>query len=709
MTTAVSKDVVTTSLDLDASQHHGLAVKSRPGERTLAAPLNTITNEVNWKSRASVTISTSPTFHSVTEAQKKIAELQSRKSKPTLQDRGTKTPGRKYVQEMQKKVNEKITTPSRAPRSAGTINIPMNKVTELKKMLNESKKKEVERLKHAQLNAKKRAEISERVNTVRDLLKGLNGVVHHNGSIIKTSKGEELNLPRDRVSAMKAWLKEFEKNNKEHANMWNTASVSNQGKTRSYVPRTCTRNKSIEFYNRDDDNEETITAVETFDGKTANQLTEWLDEFGEDNNDQYDGSLIEGTSILKKSHDGKQDLNMSMMPATGTSFSGEDILDEESDWEDDYKDLMIRVDIEQINSKESWDKESVISPREFAGSASSDIKDKATNHQVVTMVDNEDEESVSVEEEELFQQDNEQHETSVIGNEPESKFLQDKNLDDSSVESEQEDNVLTFNCYDSMSRISFDGHPVEEKPENENIASTNMSNNDSIQRNGDDLVGEDILEKTDHDVSASFYVNRFADESMIISGAMRNPPSSQKLVHLPRNQKKNRIGMFFSSLNCIKNAKTSKAAAEYTNSYEEGEQIKREGPFLSSNSNNSNSSNYLANRKVDYEANKAEDVDNAYLPALYTMGNRNIPQDYAREMARHGNRKIHGQVPQSPAVSLASEFRRQMSPDSSCISGFTDIEACVMTKNSDIGEHVRHLQGLFQSPVRVPSRRLYQF
>lgn len=691
--------------------------KSRPTEKVLSAPLNTITNEVNWKSRASVTISTSPTFHSVTEAQKKIAELQSRQSKPTPQGRGTKTPGRKYVQEMQKKVSEKITTPSRAPRSAGTINIPMNKVTELKKMLNESKMKEMQRLKHAQLNAKKRAEITDRVNTVRELLKGLNGAVHHNGAVVKTSKGEELNLPRDRVSAMKAWLKEFEKNNKEHANKWNNTTVSTQGKTRAYVPRTGSRNhQPVETYNQDGV-EEAFPAVEVHDGKKVKEMTQWLDDFGKenqdfqsrrssidateyDNDEEFDDAWIEGTSILKKAHEEREDLNMSMMPATGVSFNGEDIMDEESDWEDDYKDLMMTVDIQQINSKESWDKESVISPRNFAETESSEVKvTEEKTHQVATMVEDE----ASVTEEEAIQQDEDQDQSIDIEDEPESNPVQGHDLDDSNVEAEHvdpEDNVLTFNCYDSMSRVSFDGQPVDVKPECI-IPVDEIRNYDLSRKSSGELAGEDIMERNDNDVNASIYVNRFTDNSMIASGAVRNPPLAQTF---PSNRKKNRISMFFSSLNCMKNAKTSRAAAEYTNSYEEVEHNKRETPFLSVSSKN-----YLTthNEEEDDES-KAEDFNNAYLPARYAMGNPNVSQNVAREMALQGKGKAHLEVPQSP-VSLASAFRRQMSPDSSCVSGFTDVESCVMMRNNDIGEHVRHLQGLFRSPVRVPSRRLCQF
>jgi hypothetical protein len=721
-----------------ASKHRVNVVKSHPAKKVLSAPLNTITNDVNWKSRASVTISTSPTFHSVTEAQKRIAELQSRQNKPTMQGRGSHTPGRRYVQEMQKKVSEKITTPSRAPRSAGTINIPMNKVTELKKMLNESKMKEMQRLKHAQLNAKKRAEISERVNTVRDLLKGLNGAVHHNGCVVKTSKGEELNLPRDRVSAMKAWLKEFEKTNKEHANMWNTAAIHGQGKARSHVPRTGSWNQSNNVHeHRQDDNEDTIPVAEAFaDGKNVNELTEWLDDFDneakdlqfkktssidsyenkEEEEDQCDGAWIEDTSILKRGQDERQELNMSMMPATGTSFNGEDVLDEESDWEDDYKDLMMAVDIEQINSKESWDKESVISPRDFAETATCEIQDKAKTHQVVTMVDDQDgeDESVSVEEEDIHPEFEQNHAVS-IANEPESNYVEADKSYDSNLQPEEEDNVLRFNCYDSMSRISFDGHPVEEKLQH-TASKNDMSKINSSLGNIDELAGEGILEKSGNDVSASFYVNRFADNSMIVNGAAGNPPPSQKLDHRQLNRnKKNRIGMFFSSLNCMKNAKTSRAAAEYTSSYEEVDHVKRVAHFPSSNSNNnsSNSNNnnkYYTTQEEEEEVYKAEDSHNAYLPALYTTENHNIPQDIAREMALQAKGKSHHMgVPQSPAGSLASAFRRQMSPDSSCVSGFTDVEACVMSRNNDIGEHVRHLQGLFRSPVRVPSRRLCQF
>lgn len=101
-------------------------------------------------------------------------------------------------------------------------------------------------------------------------------------------------------------------------------------------------------------------------------------------------------------------------------------------------------------------------------------------------------------------------------------------------------------------------------------------------------------------------------------------------------------------------------------------------------------------------------VQNSYLPNAYNNANTlgNSDGNFARRMLVA--EKANG----SPG-SLASAYDRQFSPGSSCISGFTDVETHVMRETHDIGQHVKHLQGLYdrhvQSPQAGKSSKLYMF
>jgi len=53
-----------------------------------------------------------------------------------------------------------------------------------------------------------------------------------------------------------------------------------------------------------------------------------------------------------------------MMPGISNSTNVYDD-DDLNDWEDDYQDLTMTVDIQQVEIADSWDKESIVSPRDF--------------------------------------------------------------------------------------------------------------------------------------------------------------------------------------------------------------------------------------------------------------------------------------------------------------------------------------------------------
>lgn len=655
-----------------ASISRALFAEPSPTKYNTAA-LNTITNEVRPDINAKRTISNFP------------------KSWQNQENHRPNLPARNHVKEMKRQVKEKISTPSKAPRSAGTINIPMNKVNELKKKLLESKMQEEEKLKSALMNAKKRAEIKERVNTVQGLLKGLN--VDRSTSTT-VSRNMDLNLPRDRVSAMKTWLKDWEERNKAHADMWN--------RTPTQYMRASTGGRS--------------------EGSKVGELTEWLVDFGEGNKAHYekgikappfplnstsqnfqehpqdrqpsfedkneqssgfydDDDAVENMSILDEQEDIVKDANISMKPSAGIKSEG--------DWEEDYQDLMMTVDTEQIDCKESWDQESIISPRENWDEESTDSpqdlleesKGIQENDNNCTLFND------GCLEDELDEGNTSSH-TKVEKQDVEVSYSsQDENFIHGNSPIQEEINELTFHCDDSISKVSFDGPTLDiitadefAAPANQNRSSIDVEDDTTSLQSS--LFGERILRNvnpSDHMISNSFCGNRITDASFAVP--TKTATKNEK--------KKSGIRKIFSSLNCMKNSKTSKAAEIYANNFEET--VKPDY-----DRKKSTKSLFLS---PDSEPDRRQDA-NAYLPNSYKVNN-NGPNDFPRHMLLHGkvNPKVSGQVPESP-ISLASAFRRQLSPDSSCVSGFTDVEACVLKKNYDIGQHVKHLQGIYSSPVQ---------
>jgi hypothetical protein len=196
------------------------------------------------------------------------------------------------------------------------------------------------------------------------------------------------------------------------------------------------------------------------------------------------------------------------------------------------------------------------------------------------------------------------------------------------------------------------------------------------------------------DLSSSFCGNRITDTSTFLEHDGTN--ALKPIEFQQKKKKKSGISKFFSSMNCMNNMKTSKAAEEYTENYREEKKPEWNRP-------KSSKSLFLS---PDTHVEENEGI-NAYLPNRYNPTNHGI-DNFPREMLMRGAGRQ--QVAGSP-TSLASAFRRQLSPGSSCVSGFTDVEACVMKQKDDIGEHVKHLQSVYSSPVRkgFSQKQLYQF
>lgn len=99
-----------------------------------------------------------------------------------------------------------------------------------------------------------------------------------------------------------------------------------------------------------------------------------------------------------------------------------------------------------------------------------------------------------------------------------------------------------------------------------------------------------------------------------------------------------------------------------------------------------------------------------YLPTLYKIDEPGRQgQDLALQMVANGMPGYH--VAESP-MSLASAYRRGMSPTStgSCMSGFTDVDACAMSRQgSNVAQHVGWLQDMFEPPQTKKVEEIHQF
>jgi len=519
----------------------------------------------------------------------------------------------------------------------------------------------------------------------------------------KGNERDELNLPRDRVSAMKDWLREWEKNNKEHASKWDTATYSSaSGQGGAYIPRTGARNQPFECQESFD---RTIVDVNMSSNKRVSALTQWLDDFGQNSKAHFEKGTarpllgytsvsnigtsehdaaqdevqdieemdkeedkvvaVENTYILEEPKVAAKDVNMSMMQSNSVTDNVD--VGDESDWEDDYEDLMMQVDIAPIGSADSWDKQSVESPRgDLTQEENEPVQENI--HRVAMLEDDELSEEEEVDE-------LEEEEDVVEGAQETAEDDIDDELSSDSSASEMEDyDVSTAHSEGSISKLSFEGEAVGVvTAKNLATAFQESRSNEMVEVATSSLVGEKILSK-------SCYGNR---APLVAKPEFTAAPKENKAMVV--KTKKKGLHKFFNSLIRMlgmKKKNTSKAAEMYAGNFEET----RKPEF----------DRYKSSKSLFLSPDTPKGR-HAYLPNTYDI-NTSEPHDFARQMVMHGMGRA--QAGESP-MSLASAFRRQLSPDSSCISGFTDVEAMVLVRNQNIDQHIKHLQGVFNSAVRA--------
>ena len=673
------------------------------------------------------------------------------KNKGNQLSRGRSRQASSKVQEMRQRLSAKKPLPLSNRNALSTpvaetrnVKIPMNKVQEMKKILLDFKRQQAKQKEMMHMSSKKRAKISERLNRVEDIQKWLNEMEQQSKSKtsaqknISAPKTKELNLPMNRVNEMKNWLIEFEMQNKEHSNRFTNKGASG-GKFQyggAYIPTKRNKQESSNLsVQKQIDEIASNRHIVDVPGTTADvsNLAQFLIDFEQKNKDHYEKSqrkgcdmstssqnttdlfienkdnffeikkdeeerddasadehedkeeddefeenadnceeeskeqlIVENTSIvdISTSHN---DIDMSMMPTTNNL--------DQSEWNDEYDDLMkVDIHIEQVQSAESWEDES------FASSAVSE-DEEINDHHINHGEENEEDHELGNEEASSHMRD-----TSVLYNE-EISLVEDI-LNDTSLNEQSEEYTDDFD-YSKEDDLS--------------------QSIDNVQ--SEDLMGEDIL-STSHSgarFSTSFMLHpenlSFCEQADTKSVVVDNKAEQSVPIESELKDRKERksggLKCVYKSLfriiipkkkkSVVTNAHFVDGGIEMVESVPEREDAQhalRSQPFVHEK---------VIQKSSPYHANH---TDSGYLPTLYTT-KEDEPQDFARDMLLNRECRPFDPTCESP-MSLASAFRREMSPtSSSCAdSEISCFEALlnVNHKSTNVAQHVGWLNNHFHSP-----------
>jgi len=205
--------------------------------------------------------------------------------KPRNNTKNISSNDKNKVLSMQKKIfqNPPSSSSARDNTPSRVRSIPMNKVTEMRKVLldfEHSQKKKVRNL-----SSKKRAVIEARLNKVEDIRSWLNEMEHERKSNAHSSK--QLNLPPNRVSDMKNWLLEFERQNKKHFQQYQTKITNLTGHQKKI--------SDIPEITLDDDN-----SIDSGKMPLVSDLAKWLVQFEQKNKKHFENNQIIRSLEIKR-------------------------------------------------------------------------------------------------------------------------------------------------------------------------------------------------------------------------------------------------------------------------------------------------------------------------------------------------------------------------------------------------------------------------
>uniref|UniRef100_A0A7S3Q7G7 Uncharacterized protein n=1 Tax=Chaetoceros debilis TaxID=122233 RepID=A0A7S3Q7G7_9STRA len=725
---------------------------------------------------------------------------------------------RANISEIRKKIAQSHQKSSTPLKTVHHVNIPMNKVTEMRRILIEHKKKQEEKLRNdCHMSSKKRAEIKDRLNKVKDIHKLLstngNGNPSSNSSVGSGTgnNANGLNLPANRVSDMKNWLVEFANEKKKHCSKYDTKTLDLQN---GYVPRSGGRHQSFEGFNSNNNRNSYDSAPRVSRGSfdrtdmpLVSDLKKLLVDFEMRNkahnkkltkrpefratNQRGAGVLTPGAGAdagigteeeehvavfgaessacdeedqlpeeivlvenLDEDEEGTNNnsdnnlLNVSMMPVA----DGENANEWQEEYEDLSNDIDIDVEVEPVLSAD-WEKESVASPEDFSAAGSLEEDDDDVDDTADVEKEGED---TTKENPQYGGGSNDGNENNLNdstrtmiqvnnGSEQRQRVPTPNNMD-IDLQVTEEDYESFAMSDDTISKLSFDesgaSRPVGVVTMSDFAApkleqsSTKESEDVCSLSQTEDLLGVDILSKSccygQRFTNTSFVAEEVQGQGQVqvaaqehrqeVGTKMGQMEGTEGALPLSINEKKKKgLGHYLKALACFskKNRKNSNSeAVKLYEMYHQQQDLDENNAMVSISRQHPNRTTAMV--KSQKQSTKSLELSpdsyqqpaqgKQYLPTLYKIDEPGRQgQDLALQMVANGMPGYN--VADSP-MSLASAYRRGMSPTStgSYMSGFTDVDACAMSRQgSNVAQHVGWLQDMFEPPQTKKVEKMHQF
>ena len=699
-------------------------------------PLSTITNNINHKAHFTISTSPPPSVSELKERLKKkveaVALSEERKktafvrppmqqtkendnTAPRLPTHSTPHPSKRFKDSF-KENEDNIDTVPPSPSINRTVSIPMNKVNEMKKYL-QLDLETTNRMRDVQMSSKKRAKIEERLNQVADIqdwLSTLERKQNRDGNIHGHNSKKELLLPANRVKEMKSWLIDFEKQRKAHADFYDTGSKDMKDSGRSHIPRIGFRYQPFEAREKTE-GDLSRAEVDTSELPHVSELKQVLIDFEAKNKAHYDkhntrpsfeykawrnshgkatesdadSIMVTNTSFLNNEEEvdptSQKDLNMSMMPAVGSEdFNDWDDEDELEDLSEDSS--YIEMNVEPVESGENLIDDNHENIDEELSMDESNVDEKNADGDIDAYNNRE----VSIDESEV----EEQPSPSVIFRDTTFDSL-NKSLSVASVD----ESVLSVEAEANLGEVEESSAKLElsEDEEEDTFTAIETQHFDDYYPNYD-YENQSDDEESDVSIHQEDVISGLFGEKFV-SAPVDILSKNDRAIEYSKNNKIN-MKMFKKKnlqkfLNAIKKMLASlkpqtKSSAvvlieQETSNYNHGKTREQ----------NKTRQDQKAPRYSFSTMYELQSKDFVNQIALRTSGDvrkvvHQIASKSSEDIRRFGD---------SPG-SLASVFRRTLSPSSSGVSGFTDVEALALRNYENVGEHVGFLKQTFntQSP-----------
>lgn len=618
------------------------------------------------------------------------------------------------------------------------VNIPLNKVTEMKKILMDFEKNNSNK-KTANLSSKKRAVIKARLNKVADIRQWLNDMEASPSKKLMNRQQKGLDLPMNRVREMKNWLIEFEKQNKDHSKRFQKREVIQSSSCDGHARPVILNNRSsiqIDPMNNDDELSKITDTdwIETSSSGPVSELTSWLVDFERKNKEHFERSLKKSllpgnkslltveSQVTKEKLDDREGTEVESIENSQTMEEEDDNceLGEDEDC-DEIMNKVIGVSLDKSTSEWGDGQEETVSIQNTEKS----IISHQNNSQIDTLLHLNDE--YEVQSDSGAPKDNNHattHQTSPfssgkISRQEDMYGVSDQIEEESVVEESDIQSVIDYLREESspmnttQGSISGNGnYPVDRGNLDGERSGDDGFSVDDGSTNGD-LLGEDLI-------SVSQIVSQISSRSLSSRGPREPLVShdanvSEKVVEAinvrmdkKRSKKKIKkiIGAIFDFFRQREHSKQTGPCPKGGDG--ELEMNKHKALKIGSDVSGDSESMELSpdSRSTNYIIDSLEGDDEVEVAF--------VQQNERKEIERlqiHENNQV---VLRSPTMSVASAYDRALSPESSCVeiialSGgnndaiaiVSNTDKCISSKN--VAQHVSFLQDVYGRPKGAKS------